>query len=133
MEAAPTPEAADADAAAGAAPADADDDLSWLAPQHRASPAQALRRIRVVCEQTDDLYGALLTVVATHQGLRHDMLASAVKRFRRDLDEFGLDDVTGLLRACWNGGWQGFDAVLRSRQGRSRKGAALATWMKPDS
>lgn len=130
MDASPTPDVADP--GPGAAPVGADDDLSWLAPQHRASPAQALRRIRVVCEQTDDLYGALLTVVATHQGLRHDMLASAVKRFRRDLDEFGQDDVTGLLRACWNGGWQGFDAVLRSRQGRSRKGAAMATWMKPD-
>lgn len=117
-------------------PADAsrvdDADIYWLAATHRPSPPDALRRIRAICEQCPELFGALMTVVATHQGLRHDILAAAVKQFRRDLDPFSRDDVTGMLRACWNGGWQGFDAVLRTRRQRDRTASATPAWMKQD-
>lgn len=108
-----------------------DADVYWLAATHRPSPPEALRRIKAICEQCPELFGALMTVAATHQGLRHDILAAAVKQFRRDLDPFSRDDVTGMLRACWNGGWQGFDAVLRTRRQRDRASATPA-WMKQD-
>lgn len=110
-----------------------DTDVFWLAATHRPSPPEALRRIRAICEQSPELFAAPMTVVATHQGLRHDILAAAVKQFRRDLDPFSRDDVTGMLRACWNGGWQGFDAVLRTRQKRERATtSALPGWMRQD-
>ena len=113
------------------APAPLDDSLHWLASDHRPSPGEALPRIRAICEQRPDLFAALLAVVATHQGLRHEVLAAAVKRYRRDLDPFTQDDVSGMLTACWNGGWQGFDAVLRSRRQKGRvAGTASLGWVK---
>lgn len=108
-----------------------DDDVYWLATGHRPPPAEALRRIRSICEHVPDLFGALMTLVSTHQSLRHDILATAVKQFRRDLDEFDRDEVAGLLRACWHGGWQGYDAVLRARRQRSRQSSGKSLgWMK---
>jgi hypothetical protein len=115
-------------------PARADDhDVYWLVASHRPAPLDALRRIRHICTHCPDLFCALMTVVATHQGLRHEMLAAAVKQFRPDLEPYSTDDVTGLLRACWNGGWQGFDAVLRSRRTKDRQaGSQTLGWMKKD-
>jgi hypothetical protein len=116
-------------------PARADDhDVYWLAASHRPAPVDALRRIRHICGNCPDLFSALMTVVATHQGLRHEMLATAVKQFRADLEPYSVEDVTGMLRACWNGGWQGFDAVLRSRRTKDRQGGGgqALGWMKKD-
>jgi hypothetical protein len=108
------------------------DDLAWLLPGAVPTPADALRRIRTLCERCPDLYSALLTVVVTHQGLRVDRLATAVRQFRPDLATLTDDDVAGLLKACWNGGWQGFDAVWRARQRDKGQGGGRPSWLKPD-
>lgn len=108
------------------------DELAWLLPGSAPAPADALRRIRTLCDRCPDLFSALLTVVATHQGQRMDRLATAVRQFRPDLAAFTDDEVTGLLKACWNGGWQGFDAVWRARQRDKGAGGGRPSWIKPD-
>ena len=108
------------------------DELAWLLPGSAPAPADALRRIRILCDRCPDLFSALLTVVATHQGLRMDRLAAAVRQFRPDLAAFTDDEVTGLLKACWNGGRQGFDAVWRARQRDRGAGGSRPSWIKAD-
>lgn len=125
MTSAPAP----VDEAAGPS---AGDDMAWLLPGTVPSAVDALRRIRTLCERCPDLYTALLTVVVTHPSLRPERLATAVRQFRPDLAGFSDDEVTGLLKACWNGGWQGFDAVWRARQRDRGHGGGRPSWLKPD-
>lgn len=103
--------------------------LEWLHPAHRASPADALMRIRWLCHHHSDLFGAMFTVLATHQGVPREILAAAVKQFRRDTDALTQADVTGLFNALITGGRQGFDTVLRTRRSGDRKPAA-PSWVK---
>lgn len=106
------------------------DALDWLLPGHRAAPHDALRRIQALCVAWPDLYTAMFVVLATHQDLPRDMLAAAIKQFRADLEAYTRDDVVGLLTAVWNGGRSGFDAVLRTRSGAPKRGAAGLSWVK---
>lgn len=107
--------------------------LGWMAPDHRAPPAQALPRLRAICTLCPDLFDAVLLAVATHRGLPRELLAQALKPMRRELDALSIEDVTGLLTAAWNGGRQGFDAVLRTRARGERRGAAAAMpWATTD-
>ncbi len=106
------------------------DPLAWLQPGHRASPAEALRRIQAMCAGWPDLHAAMLVVLATHQGLPREHLAAAIKQFRPDLDAYSQEDVVSLLTALWNGGKSGFDAVLRTRANAPRKGAGSLSWVK---
>lgn len=111
----------------GAAP-----ELDWLVPDRPPRPAEALERIRLLCELAgSDLHRAMLLVLATHQAVPREILASALKQFRRDLDALTREDVTGLLNALWTGGQQGFQSVLRTRKGGERKPANLG-WLKTD-
>jgi len=105
-------------------------ELAWLTPRDHGTPAQALARIRVLCQQFPDLHSALLAVLATHQGLAREILGVAVKQFRRDLDDLSPADVASLLTSLWNGGKQGFEATLRSRRKGDRK--AAMSWVKSD-
>ena len=103
--------------------------LAWLAPNHRSEPAEALARIRDICELMPELFAAMFAVLATHQGVPREILAAAIKQFRRDTDALTADDVTGLLTSILTGGRHGFDAVLRSRKKGERK--VIATpWVK---
>ena len=106
-------------------------ELAWVTPGVHGTPAQALSRIRALCQQLPDLHSVLLAVLATHQGLAREILGVAVKQFRRDLDDLSPADVASLLTSLWNGGKQGFEATLRSRRKSERKGAALP-WVKSD-
>ena len=109
---------------------DADDGLAWLLPGHRATPAEALKRIQALCAAWPDLHAAMFAVLATHQGLPRDMLAAAIKQFRPDLDAYTREDVVSLLTALWNGGKSGFDAVLRTRANSPKKTAGGFSWVK---
>jgi hypothetical protein len=106
--------------------------LGWISPLHRAAPAEALARIRSICAQMPDLYAATVTVLATHQGVPREMLAAALKQARRDADALSRDDVVSLLNASWNGGREGFNAVLRTRRGEGNRPRGLPSWIKPD-
>jgi hypothetical protein len=101
-------------------------DLSWIAPSQRASPADALARIQAICDACPELFSAMLAVYATHQGVPREILAAAVKQFRRDTDSLTREDVVGLLTALWNGGKQGFETVLRTRRNPPRTSSATA-------
>jgi hypothetical protein len=101
-------------------------DLTWIAPSQRASPADALARIQAICEACPELFSAMLAVYATHQGVPREILAAAVKQFRRDTDSLSRDDVVSLLTALWNGGKQGFEAVLRTRRNPPRTTPSMA-------
>ncbi|MFT7721512.1 MAG: hypothetical protein QM788_01560 [Roseateles sp.] len=114
-----------ADEAAAAA-----DPLDWLRPGHRCAPAEALRRIQLLCAAWPDLHAAMLTVLATHQELPRDMLAAAIRQFRPDLGAYTQEDVVGLLTAVWNGGKSGFDAVLRTRASAPKRGGGALSWVK---
>ncbi len=112
----------------------ADDALGWMAPSHRASPAEALPRIRSICAMCSDLFDAVLLVVATHRGVPREHLAAALKLTRPELEPISAQDVVNLLVAAWNGGKQGFDAVWRTRGksgGRSSATSALP-WGRAD-
>ncbi len=104
-------------------------DTDWLIPGHHGSPAEALLRIGAICQSHTDLYSALLTVLATHQGLQRDILAAATRQFRPELADLTRDDVSALLVSIWVGGREGFNATLRARRKGDRKGAALG-WVK---
>jgi hypothetical protein len=95
-------------------------DAAWISAQHRAAPAEALSRIQTICAGFPDLFGAMLAVLATHQGVPREKLAHAIRQFRPDTQAYTADDVLGLLVAIWNGGRQGFDSVLRTRRGTPR-------------
>lgn len=109
---------------------DSADPLGWLAPGHRAAPADALKRIQTLCGNWPDLYACMFLVLATHQELPRDMLAAAIKQFRSDLDAYTREDAVSLLTAIWNGGKSGFDAVLRTRANSPKKGAGAFSWVK---
>jgi len=106
--------------------------LAWLLPGHRTAPAEALKRIQVLCGAWPDLHAAMLVVLASHQELPRDMLAAAIKQFRPDLDAYTREDVISLLTAIWNGGRSGFDAVLRTRAASLKKGGGSGglSWVK---
>jgi len=101
------------------------EEMPWLTPERQSDPRGSLRRIREICARCEDLYPAMQAVLAMHPNVSRDILAAATKKFRRDLDLLSVEDITGLLVAAWNGGQQGFDAVLRTRKGSERKVAAL--------
>ncbi|MFY7865486.1 hypothetical protein [Roseateles sp.] len=103
----------------------ADEDLAWIGPGAKSSPAQSLRRIKALCGRYPDLFSAMQAVVVTHPGVSRDMLAMAVKQFRRDADAYSQEDVVGLLTCVTNGALQAFEAVLRTRKGADRKAASL--------
>lgn len=98
--------------------------LPWMAPQYAAPPKEALLRIKAVCSHWPDLYESLLAVLATHPSVPRDHLARAIKKFRADAATFSVEDLTGMLTAAWNGGRQGFDAVLRTRKNQERKASS---------
>jgi len=100
-------------------------DVKWLAPTYRPAPAEALDRIQQICTMQPDLFGAMWCVMATHQGVPNDILAAALKQFRRDAEVLSREDVAGLMVALTNGGRQGFDAVLRTRRNVPRSAATL--------
>jgi hypothetical protein len=112
------------------APADltvaAEDDLSWMSPAYRASPAEALPRINRICSLCPDLFDAVLLVVATHRGVPREHLAAALKLARPEFEGVAPHDMVGLLTAAWNGGKQGFDAVWRTRAKAGRRAAAAS-------
>ena len=99
-------------------------DLAWIAPTHRPAPAEALARVQAICSHCPELFGAMFSVLATHQGVPREILAAAVKQFRPDTEALSRDDVTSLLVAVWNGGKQGFDAVMRTRKSAPRAASA---------
>jgi hypothetical protein len=101
------------------------DDVSWMGPQERHSPPEALRRIKTLCAIFPDLYGAMLAVQLTHAAVSRELLALAIKQFRRDAESLSPEDLQGLLTAALNGGRQGFDAVLRTRKGGERKSVSI--------
>ncbi|MEJ6006324.1 hypothetical protein WG899_12240 [Paucibacter sp. AS339] len=103
----------------------ADEELAWIGPAARSSPAQSLRRIKALCGRYPDLFSAVQAVAVTHPGVSREMLAMAVKQFRRDAEAFSQEDLVGLLTCVTNGANQAFDAVLRTRKGADRKASAL--------
>lgn len=111
-------------------PEDDDSALDWLLPGHRASPADALKRIQLICAEWPDLFNAMFCVQATHQELPREVLAAAIKQFRGDLDAYTREDVVSLLTAIWNGGKSGFDAVLRTRANAPKRGAGGFSWVR---
>jgi hypothetical protein len=108
-----------------AALAAAADDVSWISPASRSTPAQSLRRIRTLCELFPDLFDALFVIAATHSTVSREMLAMAIKQFRSDTESLSQDDLVGLLVSVMNGGNQAFEAVLRTRKGSGRKATSL--------
>jgi hypothetical protein len=101
---------------------EANDEVKWIAPSHRSSPAQALKRIKALCARFPDLFQAMLAVSVTHPAVAKEMLAPAIKQFRRDTDSLSSEDMNGLLVAISNGAQQAFEAVLRTRKNAERKG-----------
>lgn len=117
----------DADPSAAAAPdaAAPGDDLAWLAPGARPAPAQALQRIRVLCETYPDLFSAMFVIVATHPGVSREMLAQAVKQFRPDAEAYSVSDMVSLLVSIGTGARDAFEAVQRTRKNAGRKAVSL--------
>lgn len=103
----------------------ADEELAWIDPGVRSTPAQSLRRIKALCGHFPDLFNAMQAVVVTHPNVSREMLAMAIKQFRRDADALSQEDVVGLLTSVINGAHQAFDAVLRTRKGAERKASSL--------
>ena len=106
------------------------DDWRWVLPGQQGSPADVLPRIRAVCEQVPDLFDAMFLLLATHQGLPREILATATKQCRSDLAALGRDDIVGLYTSILTGGRQGFDAVLRAKRKDKRGGGGLGAWVK---
>lgn len=104
-------------------------DVAWALPGQHGSPAEALARIGALCAGIPDAFGAMLAVLATHQGIAREILAAAIHQFRPELADLTRDDLLALLTSICNGGRPGFDAVLRSRRKGDRKAAALP-WVK---
>jgi len=111
---------------------EANDEVKWIAPGHRSSPAQALKRIKALCTRFPDLFQAMLVVTVTHPAVAKEMLAPAIKQFRRDTDTLSSEDMSGLLVAISNGAQQAFEAVLRTRKNAERKGSGGGgvSWVK---
>lgn len=100
-------------------------DVDWVLPGNHGTPTDALARISVLCQGIPDLFIALWTVMATHQGLPRELLAMAVLQQRLDVQDLGKDGLVALMTAIVNGGRQGFDAVLRSRRKSERRNNPL--------
>lgn len=106
-------------------------ELPWLSPERQADPRESLRRIREICQQSPDAYSAVQAVLVTHPSVPRGNLVPAIKMFRTDLNQLSLEDLAGLVTAAWNGGQQGFDAVLRTRKSTPRV-ATASLWSKHD-
>jgi hypothetical protein len=115
-----------------ASPTDDTNDADWILPGYGGTPAQALARIGTICAGIPDLFNAMLAVLGTHQTVSREILALAIKQCRPDIADLSRNDVVALLTSIRNGGWQGFDAVLRSRRRGERSGerkvAAALPW-----
>ncbi|WP_428510457.1 hypothetical protein [Roseateles sp.] len=74
----------------------------------------------------------MLAVSVTHPAVAKEMLAPAIKQFRRDTDSLSSEDMNGLLVAISNGAQQAFEAVLRTRKNAERKGGGGGgvSWVK---
>lgn len=109
-------------------------EVAWIDPLHHSTPAESLARIQALCELFPDLCSAMLAILGTHQSVPREMLAAAVKQFRRDTDAMPREDVVSLLVALGNGGRQGFEAVLRTRKSNAQRQASSLGWVKdPDA
>lgn len=106
------------------------DDVGWIAPGARNTPAQSLQRIKALSAMFPDLFSAMFVVAATHVPIPRERLALAIKQFRRDADTLSQDDLAGLLTSLVNGANQAFEAVLRTRKGAERKVSAALPWGK---
>lgn len=106
------------------------DDVGWIAPGARNTPAQSLQRIKALSDMFPDLFSAMFVVAATHASIPREHLALAIKQFRRDADNLSLEDLTGLMASLVNGANQAFEAVLRTRKGGERKVSAALPWGK---
>ena len=73
--------------------------------------------------------GASQRIVIAGGGVAGLTLAVALKQFRPDLEAYTREDVMSLLKAVWNGGKSGFDAVLRTRANSPKRGGNLS-WVK---
>jgi hypothetical protein len=102
-------------------------DMSWMSPSHRPVPAQALSRIKSICHHFPELCSAIQAVGATHISVPREVLAMALKKFRKDLDPYDTKEVVSLLTAIANGGRSGYDSVLKNR----KKGGATANTAMP--
>ena len=107
-------------------------EVAWTSPADRSSPAQALLRIRALCAQFPDLFQLMFVMAATQQSVPRERLALAVKQFRRDTDALSKEDVMGLLSSVTTGGYQAFEAVLRTRKGGGKAAASSLPWGKND-
>lgn len=105
--------------------------LPWLSPDRQADPRESLKRIREICQQSPDAYSAVQAVLVTHPSVPRGNLVPAIKMFRTDLSQLSVEDLSGLITAAWNGGQQGFDAVLRTRKS-APKMATASLWSKHD-
>jgi hypothetical protein len=103
-----------------------------MSPTHRAVPAHALARIKSICENIPDLFGALQAVGATHVAVPRDVLASALKKFRPDLDSYDNKEVIAMLTSISNGGRSGFDSVLRNRKKTGTGVTSALPWGNAD-
>lgn len=112
------PDAGDEAAAPG-------DDVAWLAPGARPAPAQALQRIRTLCEIYPDLFSAMFVIAATHPGVSREMLAQAVKQFRPDAEAYSVSDMVSLFVSIGTGARDAFESVQRTRKTAGRKAASL--------
>lgn len=106
-------------------------ELPWLSAERQADPRESLRRIREICQQSPDAYSAVQAVLVTHPNVPRTNLAPAIKMFRTDLSQLSMEDLNGLITAAWNGGQQGFDAVLRTRKSAPRT-ATPSLWSRHD-
>jgi hypothetical protein len=102
------------------------EDIAWLARDSKSAPIESLRRIKFMCDTYPDLFQALLLVLATHQDLPRDKLSLAIKQFRPDVQDLSPVDIAALLISIWNGGYPGFEAVLRNKR-KKLKGASAGT------
>jgi hypothetical protein len=102
-------------------------DMSWMSPSHRPVPAQALSRIKSICHHFPELCSAIQAVGATHISVPREVLAMALKKFRKDLDPYDTKEVVSLLTAIANGGRSGYDSVLKNR----KKGGVTANTAMP--
>ncbi len=109
-------------------------DCAWMAPGYKPTPGEALPRIQALCQLHEDLFNALFVVVATHPGMRREILAEVVRQGRPELKPFTRGDVVGMLVAVQNAGRQGFEAVLRTRKTAGAKPAmnAALPWAAAD-
>lgn len=103
-------------------------DMSWMAPTHRAVPSQALGRIKSICQHIPELFGALQAVGATHAAVPREALAMALKKFRTDLDPYECKEVVTMLAGIANGGRSGFDSVIRNRKKGGAASASALPW-----